>query len=81
MESGTDTFGRSLPWFELLGMGFHFITAAKNLGFHSRMNLLRAGDLIFVLVKPVGKPAAFLSRKLQQRLLDLFYAHVGNLRF
>ena len=73
-----EAFGGSFPRFKQFRVGFALVTAAKNLGllFGTQVvgpvgGFLRIENFLFVLVKPVGKTAAFLRRQLQQGGLNL----------
>jgi len=78
MEPGAHALGRSFPRLQPFRAGINLIPAPENAGLYIRAEfnlLLRLDNLMFMLVKPIGKLTALLGRQLQQSLFDLVHAH------
>ena len=62
MQARAHAFGRALPRLKLFRMSKGFVAAAKNLGFHFGMNVVRACQFGLMLIEPVEKATAILLR-------------------
>ena len=82
MELCPNPIRSAFPGLERFRVLLDFFQPAFQFNPNFGMNLiavLRGNDFRLVLVKPVGKPAAFLARELQQGVCNLLHAHGGNL--
>jgi len=68
MKPGADAFGGSFPRLEPFRVGIHLIPPPENPGLYFRADfllVLRLDNLVGMLVKPIGKLTALLTRQLQ----------------